>query len=222
MWISAPWCALVRPGETVSWNMGCGEPLSLSRRLMAQRHAVGGPFKLVLGTIYSDTVRPEHCDVVRVISVAGSGPSRKLADAGLLDILPVSVSEFAGLIRTRRLPIDVALVQLAEHPVTGELSFAASNACGPELLHAARTVIAEINVQAPFTAACQPIDRARITRTIRTGVPMVELQERGSDPRGARRWPALRSARPYRRAAMARIFSALRMTGRSTSLPSRA
>jgi len=177
--------ALVRPGDIVTWNMGCGEPLSLSRRLMTQRHAVGGVFKLVLGTIYSDTVRPEHCDVVRVISVAGSGPSRKLADAGQLDILPVSVSEFAGLIHTRRLPVDVALVQLAEHPVTGELSFGASNACGPDLLHSARTVIAEINVQAPFTASSVPVERERITFAVRTDVPMVELRERGGDARDA-------------------------------------
>ncbi|HSV84030.1 MAG TPA: acetyl-CoA hydrolase/transferase C-terminal domain-containing protein [Ramlibacter sp.] len=176
---------IIRPGNTVAWNMGCGEPLSLSRRLIEQRHAVGGIFNLVLGTIYSDTVRPEHCDVIRVTSVAGSGPSRKLAEAGKLDILPVAVSEFAGLIRSRRLPVDVALVQLAEDPATGELSYGAVNAYGPDLLHSARIVIAEINSQTPFTGSCVPVDRDRITLAVRTDVPMVELKERAGDARDA-------------------------------------
>ncbi|HSV77859.1 MAG TPA: acetyl-CoA hydrolase/transferase C-terminal domain-containing protein [Ramlibacter sp.] len=174
--------ALVRPGDTVAWTSGTGEPLSLSRRLVAQRHAIGG-FQLLLGTLYSDTLRPEHCDVIRVLGLGGTGNARHLAEAGKLDILPIAMSEFAGLVRSRDLPVDVALVQLAEDPTTGELSFGAVNGYGPDLLHAARVVIAEINSQAPFTRSRVPVDRSRIQWAVRSDQPLLEIKERRIDPR---------------------------------------
>jgi acetyl-CoA hydrolase len=173
--------AFVRPGDTVAWTSGTGEPLSLSRKLVEQRHSIGA-FNLLLGTLYSDTLRPEHCDAIRLLSVSATGTARALTKAGALDILPVAMSEFARLIRTRELPVDVALVQVAEDPGTGELSFGSVNGYAPELLQSARTVIAEVNSNAPFTTSRVPVDKSRIDIAVRSDLPILEIKERGVDP----------------------------------------
>ena len=43
--------SLIRPGETVTWGQASGEPLSLTERLMSQRHAIG-TFNAFIGASY--------------------------------------------------------------------------------------------------------------------------------------------------------------------------
>lgn len=172
---------LIRPGDTVTWTSGVAEPLSLSERLVAQRHAIGG-FKLLLGTLYSNTIGPEHCDVIRPFSFAATGTARHLTKAGKLDILPIHNSEFANLVGSGHLPIDVALVQLAEHPETGELSYGAVNGYVPEVMQTARFIIAEINTCAPFTRSRVPVPRDRINLVVRSSRPLLDFGDRRVTP----------------------------------------
>lgn len=168
---------IVRPGDTVAWTSGTGEPLSLTTRLIAQRHDIGA-FRLLLGTLYSDTIRPEHCDVISVMSLGGVGTARHLAAAGCLDVLTVHYTDLSELIRRRALRVDVALVQVSEHPESGEWSYGAVSGYAPDLVAAARVVIAEVNEQAPWTHSHVPVDRDRITLAVRTSQPLIELPER--------------------------------------------
>jgi acetyl-CoA hydrolase len=168
--------SLVKPGERVAWTSGTAEPFTLSERLVAQRNAVG-PFKLLLGTLYADTVTPENCDGITLEGLGGVGKARALASAGRLDVLPSHMSDFAALIRTKRLPVDVAMVQVAEDTETGDLSYGAVNGYGPDLLDTARLVIAEINVRAPFTYASTAIPRERIAFAVRSDRPLIALPE---------------------------------------------
>jgi len=94
-----------------------------------------------------------------------------------MDVLPTHMSDLPGLIRSRRLPVDVAIVQVAEDPDTGVLSYSAVNGYNPDIVHTARVVVVEINGAAPFTYAREMVPRERITIAVRTDRPLIELPQ---------------------------------------------
>ena len=53
--------SIVKPGDTVVCAQGLAEPVTLTRRLVEQRAAIGR-FSLFVGPTYSDTLLPEHVD----------------------------------------------------------------------------------------------------------------------------------------------------------------
>lgn len=73
--------ALVRPGDTFWWGQATAEPLTLTRALVEHRHALaqGGRLRAFVGMGASDTLRPEHADVIDFFGYAAGGPHRKLA-----------------------------------------------------------------------------------------------------------------------------------------------
>ena len=138
----------VRPGDRVMWGQGGAEPVLLTSALMAQRHAIGG-VKGFLGATWSDNVQPGQSDCVRFGAYCGAGSNRRLAAAGVLDILPCHYSQLGAMIRGGALRADVLLLQLAER--AGEYSLSMAHEYLIPALETARVVIAEVNAQAPFT-----------------------------------------------------------------------
>jgi acyl-CoA hydrolase len=172
---------IVRPGDTVLWTQGAGEPLPLVERLLAQRHAIGG-FRVVLGGAgFTDVVRPEHADVVSFTGLGAVGAQRALCRAGAMEILPVHLSELSWLITSRTLRIDVVLAQVSQGP-RGELSLSTAGGCAAAALRAARTVIAEINEQAPWTHSRDPLSADLVDLAVRTSRPPVEVPRRPPSP----------------------------------------
>lgn len=161
--------AIIRPGETISWGQGCGEPTALTSRLMEQRAQIGG-FSAFVGIGLGDAVDPAHADHVRFTSFCGTGTNRKLAAAGALDILPVHYSDLPETLAGQ---VDVLLLQLAEHPDDGRLSLSCTSDYVEGLAKTARVVVAEINRQAPFTSAL--IDAEDVDFVIRTDRPPLTL-----------------------------------------------
>jgi acyl-CoA hydrolase len=104
--------ACVKPGDRIAWGQAGAEPLALTRALMAQRAAIGR-FSAFIGITWSDMVNPDHADHVRFTSYCGAGHNRRLAKAGLLDVLPCHYSQLPDMIRTGRLKIDVLMLQVA-------------------------------------------------------------------------------------------------------------
>ncbi|MDX3806224.1 acetyl-CoA hydrolase/transferase family protein [Bosea thiooxidans] len=168
--------AIIRPGDSICWGQGCGEPTALTGRLMEQRAQTGG-FSAFVGIGLGDAVDPAHADHVRFTSFCGTGTNRKLAAVGALDILPVHYSD---LPKTLAGQVDVLLLQLAEHPHDGRLSFSCTSDYVEGLAKIARLVVAEINAQAPFTSAL--IDANDIDIAIRTDrAPLALARGRPSD-----------------------------------------
>jgi acetyl-CoA hydrolase len=140
----------IRPGDGILWGQGCAEPLSLVEALVAQRSAYSGA-SAFLGINFSGIVRPEHADHLRLVAYCGAGRNRALADAGVLDIVPVPYSQLAGLIRSRRIRVDVLLLQISPPNARGEHSLGLAAEYVVPALEVARVVIAEINERVPWT-----------------------------------------------------------------------
>ena len=166
--------AIVRPGDSVMWGQADAEPVPLTQALMAQRHAIGD-FNVFLGISYSDTLKAEHADCIRFSGYAGTGGNRALAKIGQLDILPCHYSHLRGLIESRRLKVDVLLLQLAPANERGEYSLSIAHEYLIPALEAARVVVAEVNAQAPWTYGERPVREADIDVIVRSDRPPLEV-----------------------------------------------
>jgi acyl-CoA hydrolase len=163
---------LVKPGDCVAWGQGGAEPLPLTLALMSQRSAIGR-FGVFIGATWSDAADPAFADHVQFLSYCGTGQNRRLAKAGVLDILPCHYSHLAGMIRSGRLKIDVLMIQVAPAKAGGGYSLSIAHEYLVAALDAARIVVAEINDQAPWTYGERVLDESDIDVAVLTSrVPL--------------------------------------------------
>jgi acyl-CoA hydrolase len=166
---------LVRPGDTVVWTQGAGEPTGLIAQLLEQRHAIGR-FRVFLAGSYAGSVRPEHADVVSITGLGAVGTNRALCDAGVMDVIPCHLSEVPHLLRNGTLRPQVVLTQLAENS-RGELSFGTTNGFVVDALPGARVVVAEVNEQAPWThSRAGQLERDLVDVMVPVSRPLVEFR----------------------------------------------
>jgi acetyl-CoA hydrolase len=141
---------LIRPGDGILVGQAGAEPQTLVEALVAQRKALSGR-RVFLGAGYSGILKPEHADHLRLSAYCGIGQNRVLADAGALDIIPAPYSQLAPLIRQRRIPSDVVLLQVSPPNSRGEFSLGLAADYLIPALEVCRVVIAEVNEQVPWT-----------------------------------------------------------------------
>jgi acetyl-CoA hydrolase len=151
--------SVIRPGDGILWGQACAEPQTLVEALVSQREACSGA-RVFMGAHYSGIVKPEHADHLRLASYCGTGANRALADAGVLDILPVPYSRFGMLIAQKSISCDVVMVQVSPPNARGEYSLGLGVEYLAPALKAARAVIAEVNEQVPWTHT-EPLLRKR-------------------------------------------------------------
>jgi acetyl-CoA hydrolase len=140
----------IRPDDGIILGQACAEPQTLTETLVAQRAAFSGA-SVFLGVNYAGIIRPEHADHLRLSSYGGAGRNRALADAGVLDIHPHPYSRLAQLIRERKIPCDVVLLQVSPPNAHGEYSMGLAVDYLLPAIGVARTVIAEVNDRIPWT-----------------------------------------------------------------------
>ncbi|HVL35981.1 MAG TPA: acetyl-CoA hydrolase/transferase C-terminal domain-containing protein [Burkholderiales bacterium] len=172
--------SLIRPGDGILWGQACAEPQSLVEALLEQRAAFSG-VRAFLGSSYSGLVRPEHADHLRLASYCGTGTNRTLADAGVLEILPVPYSQLGALIRAGHLPADVVLVQVAPPNARGEYSLGLGVEYLAPAIARARAVVAEVNDRVPWTHTEPLLRRKDFAGLMETSRAPVELPYRAGD-----------------------------------------
>lgn len=136
---------LIRPGDFVVWGQACGEPLTLTTQLMAQRHQIGR-FDVFLGISLGNAAHPDHADCVDFHSFCGTAQNGRLSAANKLKILPLHYSHLTDQLKGR---VDVLLLQVSEGP--GGYSIGSCCDYLLDLIPRARLVIGEVNRQTPFT-----------------------------------------------------------------------
>lgn len=136
--------SVIRPGDGVLWGQACAEPQTLVAALVEQRMDVD----CFMGSSYSGIVKP---GALRVSSYCATGTNRALADAGVLEILPVPYSQLGPLVRERRIRCDVLLLQVSPANARGEHSLGLAADYLVPALDTCRAIVAEVNAQVPWT-----------------------------------------------------------------------
>jgi acyl-CoA hydrolase len=142
---------VLRAGDVVTWLQGTGEPAGLTRQLVTQRAELPR-VTIFVGISASDTLLPAHADHFDFKALNGAGNNRRLAAAGVLDIVPAHVSKVPGLIRARALKVDVMLVRVRPHPKPGFYSVGVMADFARAMVGAARCVIGELDERMPVTS----------------------------------------------------------------------
>src|SRR3954465_9067520 len=164
--------SVIRPGDAIICGQACAEPQTLVEMLVGQRpHLLG--CSVFLGSSYSGIVKLEHADHLRLSSYCGTGTNRALADAGVLDILPAPYSQLGALLRSRRIPCDVAWVQVSPPNARGEYSLGLGVEYLAPALEVARAVIAEVNEVVPWTHTQPLLRREDFDAVVETSRPPV-------------------------------------------------
>lgn len=164
----------IRSGDTVIWAQGAAEPLTLSRAVVAQRHAIG-PITLFLGPGYSETLQPEHADRLNFLGMSAVGTRRRLVEAGVLRLIPCRLSDVESLFDSGILKADVVMLHLCP-PVdgSGEYSMGLVNDYLKIAMRRARVVIAQVNDRLPWTYADEPLDMSRVDYIVPSAHPPLE------------------------------------------------
>ncbi len=164
----------IRPGEGVIFGQACAEPQTLVEALVAQRASFSGA-SLFMGVNWSGIVKPEHADHLRLSAYCGSGHNRALADAGVLDIHPHPYSQLAALIRSKKIRVDVVMLQVSPPNALGEYSLGLAADYLVPALEVCRTVIAEVNDQVPWTHSDKLLRKEDCALLVESSRPPVAL-----------------------------------------------
>ncbi len=150
---------VLREGDVVAWPQGTGEPLGLTRQLTTRRHDLPR-LALFIGMSTSDTLTPQHADRFVMRGLNGAGSNRRLTSAGVLDVMPVHVSQVPRLLRDGAIKVDVALIRVRPADQAGFVSVGVVADYTRALIDAARLVVAEVDERMPLTGqdALVPVD----------------------------------------------------------------
>jgi acyl-CoA hydrolase len=157
----------IRPGDQLMWGQAAAEPAALIDALLLQRADIGA-FRLFVGASWCKSLTSDIADVVHIRSYCGAGLNRKLAKAGVLDIVPCRYSDLPRLIRRGALKPDVLLLQLSPPDADGRYSLSMAHDYLPAALDSARVVIAEINQKAPWTYGERYLEESDIDIAVET------------------------------------------------------
>ena len=164
---------LLKSGDSIAWSGGTAEPATLVAALSAQLEHLPPGISTLIGLGLSPALDATHAaGHLRIRALGGAGANRRFQPLGLLDVFPSHYSALPDLVARGDLPIDVALVQLAPGDsgplLTGMIDHVA------DALPRARTVIAEVNDQAPSVLGDTAVDANDIDRVISVSYPLLE------------------------------------------------
>jgi acetyl-CoA hydrolase len=172
--------SVIRPGDGIVWGQACAEPQTLVEAVVAQRASFSGA-SVFLGVSYSGAVKPGHADHLRLTSYCGTGANRALADAGVLDIYPAPYSQLGSLLQDRKIPCDVLLLQVSAPNSRGQYSLGLGVEYLASALQAARTIVAEVNDQVPWTHTEPLLRRKDFALIVESSRPPVYLPYRSGE-----------------------------------------
>jgi acyl-CoA hydrolase len=111
---------------------------------------------------------PRQHGRLRSVSLFTGSALRGPVAEGRADFIPVFLSEIPALFRSRRIPLDVALVQLSAPDRHDLCTLGTSVDTARAAVDSARIVIAEINDRMPRTHGNAVVSLARVTASVRS------------------------------------------------------
>ena len=169
---------LIRTGDRVVVGHACGEPSCLLDALVQNAAAyenVEIVHMVAMGK--AEYCRPEYAGAFRHNALFVGGATRDAVFEGRGDFTPCFFWEVPGFFRDPDvLPVDVALIQVTPPDENGNCSLGVSVDYTYQAVQQARTVIAQVNDQMPFTLGLHstvPVEQ--ITCFVPRSTPVIEL-----------------------------------------------
>lgn len=175
--------ALIRPGDRIYVSAGSAAPLGIYPALLDEDAPLGDNVihhLLTLGE--APYARPEFAHRFRHNALFIGPNVRQAVLEGRADYTPVFLSEIPGLIRSGRIPVDVAIVAVSPPDEQGFMSFGTHVDLGPVACEAARVVIAQVNEMMPRTCGPCRLHVNDVDAAVEVTHPLPELRQSVDKP----------------------------------------
>ncbi|HET7545522.1 MAG TPA: GNAT family N-acetyltransferase [Polyangiaceae bacterium] len=173
----------IRAGRTILIGSGAAEPLSLVAALVEHGdHLADNELVHLLTLGPAPYVRPEFAGRFRHLAFFIGPNVRAAVQEGRADFMPVFLSELPRLIHSRRVPIDVALIQVSPPDSRGYVSLGVSVDIVRAAVASASLVIAEVNPRMPRTHGDSFLPVSEIALLVPVDAPVLELPVEPATP----------------------------------------
>lgn len=184
--VSTPKKALgfVKPGDSIFISGGCGLPKYITEHLLKKEvfhdNKIFTPFTFTPSPYIDKEVQRKF----KVNSFyMDSDIERDLGD-GNVDYTPIHTSELPYMFETRRIHLDVAIIQVSPPDMHGNCSLGTSVDISKAATEAAAVVIAEVNRQMPRTLGDSFIHVSQMDQIIEVDYPVEhEMDHEDVDPK---------------------------------------
>lgn len=167
--------AAIKSGDRVYIHGMAAAPQALVQALSARGNELRGVEIVQLHTEGpAPYAEPEMKDSFRVNALFIGPNIRKAVQEGRADFVPVFLSEIPALFRSRRMPLDAALIQVSPPDRHGFCSLGVSIEATRAAIQSAPLVIAQVNRNMPRTHGDGLIHVSSLTAFVEEDAPMPE------------------------------------------------
>jgi len=169
----------IRPGDRIFFSIASGQPQTLLQAL-ADDFEYYQNVEVINGYLLAEhPLAKEGLESsFRCISFQNSPSLRKDWEEGRIDFLPIRYSDVPrAFSRQGPIPIDVALIQVAPPDSAGRVSLGVSTSHAYPLALEARTIVAEVNDQAPRTFGPCSFSISEVDYLVECSAPLVPYPE---------------------------------------------
>jgi acetyl-CoA hydrolase len=167
---------VLRPGDHVAWPQGTGEPTGLTARLADQAAALP-QVTLVLGMVTSPTLSLPGMESFGYLCLNGAANTRKAVAWSGNRVVPAHLSAIPGLISSRHIPVDIALIRVRPTAEPGIYSLGVMVDYVHEMIRAARVVVAELDERMPLTSGDTLVSADAIHHIVMADGAMPEITD---------------------------------------------
>ena len=174
-WSTAEQAVLRIPrGKPIFVGAAAAEPLGLVEALGKQATHFSQNSIVHLMTLGpAPYVAPEYQEHFRHNAAFIGSNVRKAVHEGRADYTPVFLSQIPSLFRSRRMPVDVALIQCSPPDEYGFVNLGVSVDVTPAAIEAARLVIAEINPNVPVIHGAGFLHMDKVDHWVWNDTPLI-------------------------------------------------
>jgi len=166
----------IAPGRRILVGSGAAEPLTLVNALVEYgTHLADNEIVHLLTLGPAPYVRPEFEGRFRHSAFFIGPNTREAVQAGRADFIPIFLSEVPRLIQSRRLRVDVVLLQVSPPDRHGQVSLGVSVDVVRAAVDSAELVIAEVNPAMPRTFGDSLVRVEDIDWLVPVSTPLPEL-----------------------------------------------
>ncbi|MGD8648981.1 MAG: GNAT family N-acetyltransferase [Desulfobacterales bacterium] len=143
----------IKPGMTIFLGSGVAEPRTLMKYFIDSGVSDTNDLEIIQLTSHSDilSLKKRECHKLRLKTFVSTMVSADLVIAGNVDLIPARISQIPRIIKSKRIPINVAMVQITPPNDAGYCSLGVAIDIAREAMQEASLVVGEINHQIPFT-----------------------------------------------------------------------
>jgi acyl-CoA hydrolase len=134
----------LRPGDRVLIGQACGEPVGLVEDLFEQAARLGH-LNVFCGYSLNPAWENHVPDSLRVTTYCGLGTMGKLLARQGARLVPSSLSQLSAQLRSRKLAVDVVLLQVSPADAEGHHSLGCAVDYAWDAVQVARQVVVEVN-----------------------------------------------------------------------------